>query len=300
MKLATTTGDFGGYAKTVAEAIAYIRAAGFRYADLNLGKDHYHRNGIYSEEWKGYCRSLSARAAELGIGLVQAHAPMGRPLADPDGSFLADTLRCVHACAELGIENLVVHSGYLPAIGREETFARNAQFYAPLLSAAAEGGVNVLVENFNKMCVPGMYWIDNARDLLGLIEYIDHPNFHAVWDAGHGNLQDMPQHEELAILGSHVRALHIQDNMGDDDSHMMPLRGTLNLDSLMTGLQNIGYAGYFTFEAGSSFAGGEKRRRPFDGEERLRKLPLELRIKEENLLYEIGRVTLEAYGCFEE
>ena len=68
----------------------------------------------------------------------------------------------------------------------------------------------------------------------------------------------------------------------------------------MTGLQNIGYAGYFTFEAGSSFAGGEKRRRPFDGEERLRKLPLELRIKEENLLYEIGRVTLEAYGCFEE
>lgn len=72
------------------------------------------------------------------------------------------------------------------------------------------------------------------------------------------------------------------------------------MDSLMHGLQQIGYTGYFTFEALSSFAGSEKNRRPFDGEEKLRKMPLELRIKEENLLYEIGRVTLEAYGCFEE
>lgn len=300
MKLATTTGDFGAYAANAIEAIGYIREAGFRYADINFGKDHFRRIGIYSEDWKSYCADLSARAKELDMGLVQAHAPMGKPLDDPEGIFLAETLRCVHACGELGIPNLVVHSGYLPGIGISETFARNAEFYAPLLTAAAECGVNVLVENFNKMCVPGMYWIDNASDLLGLINYIDHPNFHAVWDAGHGNLQDMPQHEELAILGSHVRALHIQDNMGDHDTHLMPMRGTLNLDSLMTGLQDIGYSGYFTFEANSSFAGSEKTRRPFDGEEKLRKMPLRLRIQEEKLLYEIGRETLEAYGFFEE
>ena len=300
MKLATTTGDFGAYAANGIEAIGYIRESGFRYADMNFGKDHFHRIGIYGEDWKVYCADLVARAKELDMGLVQAHAPMGKPLADPDGSFLADTMRCVHACGELGIPNLVVHSGYLPGIGIAETYARNAEFYAPLLSAASACGVNILVENFNKMCVPGMYWIDNARDLLGLIEYIDHPNFHAVWDAGHGNLQEMPQHEELAVLGDHVRALHIQDNMGDHDTHLMPLRGTLNMDSLMHGLQNIGYSGYFTFEAVSAFSGSEKKRRPFDGIEHLRKVPLEIRILEEKMLYNIGRVTLQAYGCYEE
>ena len=237
MKLATTTGDFGAYAADAIEAIGYIREAGFRYADINFGKDHFRRIGIYSEDWKSYCAALCARAKELDMGLVQAHAPMGKPLDDPDGSFLADTMRCVHACGELGIPNLVIHSGYLPGISIAETYARNAEFYAPLLSAAAECGVNVLVENFNKMCVSGVYWIDNAPDLLAQIEYVDHPLFQAVWDAGHNNMQEMSQAEGLRILGSHVKAIHVQDNMGDRDSHMVPFTGTLSMDSLMHGLQ---------------------------------------------------------------
>ena len=168
-----------------------------------------------------------------------------------------------------------------------------------LLTYAEPHGVNILVENFNKMCVDGLYWIDNAPDLRALIDYVDHPLFHAVWDAGHANMQEMPQDEALRIVGSHVRALHVQDNMGKDDIHIAPLFGTLNLDSFMHGLQDIGYKGYFTFEAGNVFLGGSWRR-PFDKDQRMLNAPLSLRIKAEELLYEIGKATLEAYGCFEE
>lgn len=299
MKLATTTGDFGGYTDSQIQALRYVREAGFQYADYNFGMDYKHRNGVYSEHYEEYFAQVNAAAAEIGVRLIQAHAPMGTPLQDPDGSFLTDTLRCVDACGAWGIPNLVVHSGYARGLTVEQTFAANKVFFAPLLERAEQYGVHILVENFNKMCVPGLYWIDNATDLLGLIEYIDHPLFHAVWDAGHANMQEMSQDAELRLLGSHVRALHIQDNRGDTDAHLLPFLGTMSMDAVMHGLLDIGYEGYFTFEVGGIFSSADQKR-PFEADTRLAKAPLSLRLAADRYMYELGKCILEAYDCFEE
>ncbi len=299
MKLATTTGDFGGYTNSQIQALRYVREAGFGYADYNFGMDYKHRNGVYSDRYEEYFAQVNAAKEEIGVKLIQAHAPMGTPLNDPDGSFLADTLRCVDACGAWGIPNLVVHSGYLKGLTVEQTFAANKAFFMPLLERAEKYGVNILVENFNKMSVPGLYWIDNATDLLGLIEYVDHPLFHAVWDAGHANLQEIPQDEELRLLGSHVRALHIQDNHGDYDAHLLPFLGTMSMDAVMHGLLDIGYEGYFTFEVGGIFSAAEQKR-PFEKDTRLAKAPLSLRLAADRYMYELGKCILQTYGCFEE
>lgn len=299
MKLATTTGDFGGYTNSQIQALRYVREAGFQYADYNFGMDYKHRNGVYSEHYEEYFAQVNAAAAEIGVRLIQAHAPMGTPLNDPDGSFLADTLRCVDACGAWGIPNLVVHSGYAHGLTVEQTFDANKAFFMPLLERAEQYGVHILVENFNKMCVPGLYWIDNATDLLGMIEYIDHPLFHAVWDAGHANMQEMSQDAELRLLGSHVRALHIQDNRGDHDAHLLPFLGTMSMDAVMHGLLDIGYEGYFTFEVGGIFSTAEQKR-PFAKDSRLSKAPLSLRLAADRYMYELGKCVLTEYGCFEE
>ena len=299
MKLATTTGDFGGYTNSQIEALRLIKAAGFCYADYNFGMDYRHRNGVYSEHYEAYFDEVNAAMDEIGIRLVQAHSPMGTPLCDPDGSFLADTIRCVDACGAWGIPNLVVHSGYTHGLDVQQTLAANKAFFAPILARAEQYGVNILVENFNKMCVPGLYWIDNATDLRALIDLVDHPLFHAVWDVGHANLQEMPQDEELRVLGSHVRALHVQDNLGDTDSHLLPFLGTTSLDALMHGLQEIGYNGYFTFEVGGIFMPSE-RKRPYAKDNRLAKAPLSLRLAADRYMYELGKCVLQEYGCFEE
>ena len=267
--------------------------------DYNFGCDYGNRSGVYSEDYMAHFEAIGAQAEKLGVKLVQAHSPMGKPLAEDNAAFIADTARCVEACGAWGIPNLVVHSGYTPGLTVQETYARNKEFYAPLLECAEKYNVNILVENFNKMHVEGLYWIDNASDLLRLIELVDHPLFHAVWDAGHANLQEMPQDEELRLLGSHVRALHIQDNLGDTDSHLLPFLGTMNLDAVMHGLRDIGYEGYFTFEVGGVFTPVSKRRQ-YERDTRLAAAPLSLKCAYERYLYDLGRCVLEAYGCFEE
>ena len=298
MKLATTTGDYSAYTDSAAVALSHIRKAGFKYADYNFGMDHSLRNGVYSENYEAYFEEINKTADGLGIKLVQAHAPMGRPLED-GGVLLSDTLRCVDACGAWGIPNIVVHSGYTKGISREETYARNKEFFMPLLERAEKYGLNILVENFNRMSIDGLYWIDNAPDLLDMIEYVDHPLFHAVWDVGHANMQAMPQDEALRMLGSHVRALHIQDNMGDKDTHLVPFVGTVNMDEIMCGLADIGYKGYFTFEVGRFFTPAEKKHQ-YSRSRLLASAPIELRDAFERYLYELGKCVLEKYGCFEE
>ena len=299
MKLATTTGDFSAYTTSQSEAIRYIREAGFRYADYNFGPDYARRDGVYAADYGAHIRAVGDTAERLGVRLIQAHSPMGKPIAADNAAFLADTLRCVEACGAWGIPNLVVHSGYESGLTVKECFERNKAFYLPLLDAGERYNVNILVENFNKMSKPDVYWIDNAPDLLALIEYVNHPRFHAVWDAGHGNLQEMPQDEALRILGKQVYALHVQDNMGDRDTHLAPFFGTMSLDSLMHGLCEIGYDGYFTFEVGN-FPSTPKEKREHPTDNRLRRAPLDLRIAAERFLYEMGKAILSAYGCFEE
>ena len=188
-------------------------------------------------------------------------------------------------------------------ISKEECFEKNRAFFMVLLKEAEKYGVNILVENFNKMHVDGMYWIDNAPDLRALIDYVDHPLFHAVWDAGHANMQDMPEDEGLRILGSHVYALHVQDNMGEKDVHLAPMFGTMNMDSLMHGLIDIGYKGYFTLECESTLKDGKGwpyKRRPSTRDDRLFDVPLEIIRLQEKVLYATAKYILEQYDCFEE
>jgi sugar phosphate isomerase/epimerase len=109
----------------------------------------------------------------------------------------------------------------------------------------------------------------------------------------------MPQDEALRLLGDHVHALHIQDNMGDTDSHFAPFFGTVNLDAVMHGLLDIGYKGAFTFES-DGILRNPALRRPFAKDSRLLRAPLGLRIEAEKFMYQIGRYALDAYGLLEE
>lgn len=300
MKLATTTSDFSLYTTSTAEAMEYIAQAGFKYIDYSFGNDYAENKGIFSENWEEYLQELLQKAEKLGVRFVQSHAPMGRPIVQGEGyqPFIEANLRCIEACAKLGIDNVVIHTGYAEGLSREECFDENKRFFEALIPTAKRCGVYILIENFNKMCIPGLYWIDNATDLNALADYIDSPWIKCCFDIGHANLQETSQSDELKILGDRVHAIHVQDNCGDDDYHLAPFFGTTNFDDVINGLKTIGYKGYFTFEACSMFS-SPHRRRPFDGEKRLKKAPLDLRIKAEALLYEIGKAILSAYDMFE-
>ncbi|MCR4718953.1 MAG: sugar phosphate isomerase/epimerase [Firmicutes bacterium] len=299
MKIATTTGDFSAYTESNLEAIEYVKKSGFRYIDYSFCLDYNNKTGFFGND-ADYIKKLHKKIGELDVMLIQSHAPFSSLMFEKDISgLICDTIKCVRACAELDIPTLVVHTGYAHSLSKEETLKKNKEFFMPILEEAAQCKVKILAENFNKMEYEDIYWIDNATDLKEFIEYVNHTSLYAVWDAGHANLQEMNQYDELKIIGSYLQALHIHDNLGEGDNHMAPFFGTMSIDSLMQGLIDIGYSGYFTFEAENILLPFKNRRICTD-DTRLLKAPLELRLKAEAFLYEIGKTILKAYDCFEE
>ncbi len=287
MKLATTTADFCSYIQNQADILPILKECGFTNVDYNFCHDYFLKTGFYSDAWQTHLEDVKSKAKQSGITFVQSHAPMGRPIIDKE-QMLEATLHSIRISHELGIKNIVVHSGYRPGLSKLETFKENREFFMPLLELAEQLCVYVLCENFNKMVIPDLYWIDSAEDLREFLDFVDHPRLHACWDMGHGNMQELPQHEALKILGKDVYAVHVQDNMGDtSDSHLCPYFGTLNLDSVMHGLREINYQGYFTFEV-SKLPNFSENRREFKQDTRLFYPSLQLKIAAEKYLYAIG------------
>ena len=301
MKLATTTGDFADYTLDNIESIKCLKKSGFKYIDYSFGMDYAKRTGTFSEDADRYAEECLKIADELSVSFVQAHSPMGQPIREGriNMDFLRDTARSIEYASKLGIKNIVIHSGYEAGLSKKQCFEINREFYMRLYDITEDCRVNMLTENFNKMCVDGVYWIDSAEDLCEFVDYVNHPMLHACWDTGHGNMQDMPQDEALRMLGCRVWGIHVQDNKGDSDSHLTPFCGSMNLDSLMHGLMDAGYKGYFTFESTRMFS-SPKDRCVFSGDNKLLKAPLDLRIEAERLLYKMGKCILSAYDCYEE
>ncbi len=312
MKLATTTSDFtgfGGYRCTMDESMRYINQSGFRY--LDYGFSYGNPGGVFTDEWKEYITGIKETAKELSMEFVQAHAPMSpsptAPVEEDNAAFIADNIRCIQCCSELGIDRIVVHAGFKKGLTRDDTFELNRKFYLEILKAAEEYGVNILTENFTQMHhESGVYWPDSAKDLLELVEFVDHPLFHVCWDVGHANTTRVPQDESLRTLDKHVYALHIQDNAGIEhpnfgypDTHIAPFFGSVNFDQIMNGLMEIDYKGAFTLETAVIFAYHNYKVK-YDKDKRLTKpLPLDIKLHAEELLYKISRYILESYDCFE-
>ena len=110
MKLATTTSDFSKYVTDTYEAIKYVNDSGFKYIDYGFSKDFSCGNGIFSADYNGYIKSIKELADKRDIKFVQAHSPMGAPLIYDENhkDFIEGTKKCISACGELGIDNIVV------------------------------------------------------------------------------------------------------------------------------------------------------------------------------------------------
>ena len=311
MKLASTTGDFRGYAKTTADAVRFYEGTGFRHLDYNFYNVIYPESPFLGDRWLDEVEEAGREAERLGFDFIQAHSPNYNPFdpkADHEAGMLA-TIRSIEACGRLGIPNIVVHPGMTTELtypdGRDGYFSRNRDFYRSLFPAMEKWNVNVLIENSAEANMGTRYFFMTGQEMRDFADYVDHPLLHCNWDIGHANMRGTDQREDILAMGGHLRGLHIQDNFGACDEHIAPFMGTTDMDAVMQGLLESGYQGYFTFETENMLLSygrwpHKRRQAPSVTDRRLAVPPLDLRRKAAAFLYEIGRSILSAYDCYEE
>lgn len=302
MKLATTTGDFDLYSDDYLEKVQLVQEAGFRYIDLSLYTVRENDPLIIADNWRETAEKLKCYTKEHGLQFVQSHAPNTNALGGEKEweKAVKQTIRAVEVCGYLGIPNLVVHSGWDKEATKEEWFERNKAFFSQLFPAMEANKVNVLHENTTSANMP-WYYPKTGADMREFSQYVNHPYFHSCWDTGHANIEG-PQYQQILDLGDDLYALHINDNRGKQDEHIIPFLGTMNMDEILNALKAIEYQGIFTLESGSSLRPQKYwlgNRYPYEEVQKLANPPLKLQKELERFMYHVGEYILTTYGMFE-
>ena len=250
-----------------------IRECGFTAIDWNI--DYYlNRTAFKTAEYKDFCifeksleECLDFFAEELGhiraagLTVTQAHAPFPAYLPERPESLdytIGIYRRCIEFCNAIGCKNLIIHGISLSNTDMTNTpesiKALNYKLYESLIDVLVKTNVTVCLENLFTGSPKGIIE-GTCSNPYEAVEYIDTLNakagkecFGLCLDTGHLNLLRKSFRAYVPVLGKRIKALHVHDNNGSADQHLMPYTGTINWDHFCDTMREIGYEGDIAFE----------------------------------------------------
>ena len=156
---------------------------------------------------------------------------------------MAETTAALDVARTLPYECLVLHLGQsdtedAPDDNHPKLARRSLEHIA---AHASDVGIRVAVE-----ILPNA--LSTAAALVDLVEdRLDGLDVGVCLDYGHAHLMgDLP--DTVEALSGHLFTIHLHDNRGQRDEHLVPFAGTIDLDAAITTTQKVGYDGVFVFE----------------------------------------------------
>ncbi len=255
-----------------AKSMAFIKSCGFEAIDLDMNP--FYRRSLDTQKLtslfdnsieylREYFLPLKMAAAENGIEIVQSHAlwPVYYPGEEERNEHIVRSLeKTIAVVAYLGCKYIVVHP--YQSADKEEEKTVNLSFYRKLIPAAKQYGVTICMENLH--CSNKVRHFDGpCTDVNEACWYIDTLNAEAeqevfgfCLDFGHAMLAGRDLCRFIKTLGSRLKVLHIHENNGFGDSHVIPYtqrdrtgyENMVEWEEIMQALKEIGYKGPLSFE----------------------------------------------------
>lgn len=261
MRLATMTNLFRNQ-RGLDTHISYIESmrrckeAGFDVLDLNMCAMWAGKTEFNNDDWMFQADRVREEAEKLGVVFSQSHPPY-RPHKFPhfekeedEEYFNEITRRSIIISGMMGVKWAVLHPVTSIENGEyilEQDIASNREVFDPVIELAIKENVGIAFEN---MCDR-----DNKRrfgttttELKALIDAFHCDKVGACWDIGHGNRVYYDSVRPIREMGKYIKALHVDDNHGGTDEHLVPFLGTIKWEEVMQALKDIGYEGDFVYE----------------------------------------------------
>ncbi len=248
---------FGFSDRDLLAALDAVAAAGFSQTEIVGQSPHMDPPPTGSA-----LSALRQRLARCGLRVRTVHGPMRRNVPGaPDEEWrreilvnLVDHLRCA---SELAAEGMVVHPVPNPMFVSDpdasdlpnrmrSAFVRSLDELVPVAQAT---GVRLLFENLPYDCD---YPLLSLAELREAIEPYPAEAAGLIIDTGHAIITGHDPADEIRAAGNRLWGTHLQDTDGTEDCHWMPGDGVTDWNAVRAALEEIGYAGPWTFEIGSS------------------------------------------------
>lgn len=257
-----------------------LKRCGFDAVDFGL-ESYKLGSGIYAgsdDEFESHFDMVKRTAAKYELEISQTH---GRcvPYKIDDEKYNSDSVEVskldLRATAALGAPSCVIHFPNSTRCGKQSPdFMHEASnnFFSQIVPSAEEYGVSIALETFGAARVQG----DRIRDFfaspdefLKQYERLDTKYKTICVDTGHTHEAEsfwVPSPEEIIrIFGKRISILHLHDNSGHWDDHLIPGMGNINWPAVFDALDEVGYTGTYNFELALRFGSMLDEALPFLG-----------------------------------
>lgn len=232
---------------------------GYRVLDINFCEAMNPHSRMRDDDWEDYVKEIAEMGRRWNVVFKQSHLPYYDVFAEKNENkikVMEELIRrSIIASAHLGVEWAVTHPCTVYSAGPDMSISleQNLEYYSRHVNTARENGIGICLENDFEYR-PGQpsqrIYCASPYELVELVDAFNDPKHVGIcYDFGHGNLAGQQFHRKnLNIIGSRLRATHVQDNHGVSDEHLMPFHGNIDWAEAMAGLADIGYEGDLTYE----------------------------------------------------
>lgn len=244
------TGNCIAVTGNVDKNFAEMKALGYETADVQLADTRepwYHDTAKMST----LCSQVRQTAEKYGIELFQIHGPW--PTDDTTAASRAEGWdymhRSVYACHLLGAKYMVLHP-QRPYSWRED---EDPDFPETLTLALLQDLLPDCEKYDVTLCLENMPFrtqrLSTMERIAAVVEKAHSSHVGICLDTGHVNVFEGHDLGDAVRLASpYLKVLHVHDNDGTGDRHMLPYLGTANWDSFTTALAESGYDGPISME----------------------------------------------------
>jgi sugar phosphate isomerase/epimerase len=192
---------------------------------------------------------LLTRGCELSL-----HAPTFEiNIASANPGARAEAVRqyreAVRLAADIGATRVVVHEGHMSYWKLSRADARQAAVdgLRQVLESARQEGVTIALENtnFGKFAM-----LDTWQEWLALARDLNDPALRLTLDTGHAQIAGWNIPEVIRALAPQIAQIHISDNHGSMDDHLILGDGVVDWTALAQTVRETGCRATWILEAG--------------------------------------------------
>jgi len=231
--------------KPLLREIEEIGEMGFDYVELTMDPPEAIPQKILAHK-----RAILKVQERYQIGIM-AHLPTFVLTSDLYESLrrasLQENLAALEAAAELGIEKVVLHPGFITGLGK--FLLDKAKGYAlesleAILKKAVSLNITLCVENM----FPQARFLCQPHEFQPVFDAF--PEIRLTLDVGHANLGGGKNRssEFIRLYGYRIGHVHANDNFGKEDSHLPIGAGIIDFERIIKELKEAQYDETITLE----------------------------------------------------
>jgi protein FrlC len=236
---------------TLEDAIRRTAEAGYDGIDIWGGRPHAYRRDL-SKEDIAHLRTLLNDANLAVASFIPAQFRYPTCLCSSNEVVRRDSVAyiqdSIETAAGLGAPIVSVCPGHsIHGQGKDDARARLTESLLAICEFAAQFDLRIAIE-------PADHYetdlINTTEDAMRLIEELGQPNLGVLVDNGHAHVVGEPAADAVRTAGDRLFHLHIDDNNGLRDQHLIPGEGTCDIAGFLATLKDIAYEEFLCAELG--------------------------------------------------